>query len=47
MISFGSSMDFDSLERQSEGKSIMENVIIHMKAELAAHLDWIGKTGQP
>jgi hypothetical protein len=45
-ISFGQAMSLDSLERQPGEKTIMENVIIHMKAELATHLDWIGKTGQ-
>jgi hypothetical protein len=45
-ISFGSPMDFDLLEKQTRGKTIMENVINHMKVELTTHLDWISKTGQ-
>ena len=45
-ISYGQAMSLDSLERQPGEKAIMENVIIHMKAELADHLDWIGKTDQ-
>jgi hypothetical protein len=43
-ISFGHPMVLDSLERQARGKMIMDCVILQMKAELAAHLEWIRKT---
>jgi hypothetical protein len=43
-ISFGHPMDFDSLESQAQGKTIMEFVIMQMKAELATHLEWVRKT---
>ena len=46
-ISFGYPMYFDMLASQAQGKTIMECVITQMKAELAAHLEWIGKTSLP
>lgn len=43
-ISFGHPMDFDLLESRAQGKTIMDCVIMQMKDELAAHLEWIRKT---
>jgi hypothetical protein len=43
-ISFAHPMDLESLESQARGKTIMDCVILQMKAELATHLEWIRKT---